>query len=319
MTVVDLTTTPVPAPTGLLDGLPRRVGLTLPELLHAAALAGGASLPFDVATPPTPTGDPGGDRLGARLGGRPAGRRESATPEPAYDAVLAGLPDPAESLTRRGLLAGEAVEPGLAGALGLLASPRLAVDLDVSVDGAALRSWHRQRGEAVALLSSADGLLFELAWCHTGQWPDELARVATVPDLADSGERSMPRPGGALLPFELADAAVEAVAAGRIDLLPTLLAQTGPVTDPEGRPENHEAAMAVLAALTERPRGRLRALATDVTRPDALPVATVSWLLREDRWLGLAAGDRSGWLRVAPTQPADLGRALAPALAAVTS
>lgn len=316
MTVVDLTTTPAPAPAGLLDGLPRRVGLTLPELRHAAALAGGAPLPFDEASPAGPESDRLGTRLGTRLGGGPG--RPSASPEPAYDTVLAGLPDPATSLARRGLLA-DGLDTGLAGALGLLATPRLAVDLDLAVDGIAVRSWHRQRGEAVALLSTADGLLFELVRCHTSQWADELTRVATVPDADPAGPGVRTARSGVLLPFELADAAAEAVAAGRADLLPTLIAQTGPMLDLDGEPRDDEHALAMLETLTGAPRGRLRALATDVSSPDALPVATVSWMLPRDRWMALSADERPGWLRMAPAGASDLAVALAPALAAVTS
>ena len=50
MATVDLTTPP-PPPTGLLDALPRRVSLTLPELRLAASLAGDAPLPFELAEP----------------------------------------------------------------------------------------------------------------------------------------------------------------------------------------------------------------------------------------------------------------------------
>lgn len=46
MPTVDLSTPP-PTPLGLLDRLPRRVTLTLPELRLLAELAGGAPLPFE--------------------------------------------------------------------------------------------------------------------------------------------------------------------------------------------------------------------------------------------------------------------------------
>ena len=53
MPTVDLATPP-PAPAGTLQGLPRRVALTLPELRLLAEKAGGAPLPFDVAESAAP-------------------------------------------------------------------------------------------------------------------------------------------------------------------------------------------------------------------------------------------------------------------------
>jgi len=50
MPMIDLGS-PSPAPVDLLDGLPRRVALTLPELRFVAERAGGAPLPFDVSAP----------------------------------------------------------------------------------------------------------------------------------------------------------------------------------------------------------------------------------------------------------------------------
>ncbi|MEZ5094476.1 hypothetical protein [Nocardioides sp.] len=318
MTVVDLTTTPAPEPAGLLDGLPRRVGLTLAELRHAARLAGGAPLPFDDAATAggvAPGGRPA-DRLADRLGEEATGAAG-----PAYDRIVAGLPDPASSLGRRGLAQGTALDAGLAGALGLLATPRLAVDLDLATPTGRVRSWHRQRGPAVATLSTADGVLFEVAWCHASQWTDELARVATVPELPTGPEEPDERARRTvLLPFELADAATEAQTAGRHDVLPALLDQAGPVTDVQGRALERAEALAALSGLAAATHGRLRALATDVTRTDALPVATVAWLLGDRGWLALEpASGATATLRLAPVRPVDLGGALAPALAAVTS
>lgn len=316
MTVVDLTTTPTPPPTDLLDGLPRRIGLTLAELQHAARLANHAPLPFAAPSPPRlgggSVGAGGSGRLGDRLGAA-GGDTESA-----YDGAVRALPDPEDSLIRRGLVTAGDLDAGLAGALGLLSAPRLAVDLDLAVGHDRLRSWHRQLGDAVAALSTADGLVFELAWCHTSQWAGELARVATVPDAEGA------TPGvldGLRVPFELADAAAEAVAAGRADLLPVLWEQLGPITDDAGDPLASADAQAALGALTGPCRGRLRVLATDVHRAGGLPVATVSWLLLRDGWHALEptpdAG--SGSLAVRPVEPSDLALTLAPALAAVTS
>ena len=79
MVSVDLGTPPAP-PASVLDGLPRRLPLTLPELRLAAERAGGAPLPFEMAAPTTTT--PLEDRLGQTRGG---------TEEAAYAAAIGAL------------------------------------------------------------------------------------------------------------------------------------------------------------------------------------------------------------------------------------
>ena len=71
MPTVDLATPP-PAPAGTLQGLPRRVALTLPELRLLAERAGGAPLPFDVAESASPGGNPLENRLGRSRAGSDA-------------------------------------------------------------------------------------------------------------------------------------------------------------------------------------------------------------------------------------------------------
>ena len=181
---------PRPTPHDLLDGLPRRVALTLPELRFAADRANGAPLPFDLragarrrrARRPARRQPRLGGAGGVRRGARPAAR-------------------PARSLSRRGLLVGGpddgVVDEGLLGALGLLATPDVAVDLDVAAGPVQAKSWHRQSGGAVAALSTQDGLVFELAWFPTWAWPAELARAPVVPEdlpLHDSVVPDLRRP-----------------------------------------------------------------------------------------------------------------------------
>src|SRR4051812_15517361 len=112
---------PRPGPRDLLDGLPRRAALTLPELTYVAAAAGGAPLPFDAAGPEDsaldPPGDRSGNRLGNRLGDRPNDRLEDRlggadAERAAYLRTLERLRDPADSLARRGLLVDETVDRG---------------------------------------------------------------------------------------------------------------------------------------------------------------------------------------------------------------
>ncbi len=140
MVTIDLGTPPAPA-ASMLDGLPRRLPLTLPELRLVAEEAGGAPLPFEPAAPTTT------HRLEDRLG-----QTRGTAEEAAYAAALDALHDPAAQLERRHLLVDGKLDPGLAGAVGLLATPDLAVDLDVVVEGVQVKAWHRQSDVGVATL-----------------------------------------------------------------------------------------------------------------------------------------------------------------------
>jgi hypothetical protein len=302
---------PRPGPRDLLDGLPRRVSLTLPELRYVAEAAGGAPLPFDLAADGPATE---GSALAGRLGD--AGAQDEST---AYADTLARLAPPEETLTRRGLLAAGEVDPGLVGAVGLLATPRFALDLDLVAGGVQARCWHRQAGEAAASLATADGLVFELAWFPTWAWADELGRVAVIPEDLPLAESRVP--GFVDLPHELADAGVEAVRSHRSDLLPVLAAQhRGRVTDETGEVLTDLEVGTVLTALAAEPQGRLRAMAADVSGAAATTVGVVAWTLVGDGWRALRPHTVDGRLHVEVRRviPEDLATDLAPVLAAVT-
>ena len=298
-------------PRDLLDGLPRRVSLTLPELRHVAGAAGGAPLPFDL----TERSDHRDSELAGRLGG--AATDEDAA---AYADALARLRDPVDTLTRRGLLAGGDVDRGLLGAVGLLATPRFALDVDVVAGGVQARCWHRQSGEAVASLATADGLVFELAWFPTWAWADELSRVAVIPEDLPLSESRVP--GLVDLPHELADAGVEAVRSHRSDLLPVLAGQhRGRVTDETGDLLTDLEVGTVLTALASEPQGRLRAMVADVSGASAAAaVGVVAWTLVGDGWRALRPHtvDERLHVEVRRVIPEDLATDLAPVLAAVT-
>lgn len=308
---------PQPSPQDLLDGLPRRVALTLPELRFVAARANDAPLPFDLHDPAAPGLD---DRLG---------RGRGAADRRAWSEALDRLHDPASSLSRRGLLVGDpedgAVDLGLLGAVGLLATPSVALDLDVSAGGVQVRSWHRQSGGAVAALSTHDALVFELAWFPTWAWAAELARVAVVPEDLPLHDSTVP--SRLTLPHELADAAVEAARTHRSDLVPVLVAQhPGAVTDGDGRVLGEAETVRALTGLATEARGRLRALVADVSGPETTTVGVVSWTLVADGWRALrgqrdvAADGTPGQLRLELQRviPEDLGAELAPVLAEVS-
>jgi hypothetical protein len=276
MATVDLTTPP-PSPSGLLDALPRRVGLTLPELRLAARLAGGAPLPFELDDEP----DTAGHALENRLG-----QSRASVEDEAYAAALDTLHDPAETLTRRGLLDGDTLDEGLAGALGLLATPTVAVDLDVVVEHVRARAWHREADGAVATLATVDGVVFELAWFPATAWAAELARAAVLP--SDQSLRGTTLPDVIDVPFELLDAAAEAVRSNRSDLLPVLAARhSGAAVDADGSPIRDVDLASMLSALSIDPRGRLRALGADVSSGETRLVGVVSWVLLADGWRAL--------------------------------
>jgi len=298
MATIDLCV-PRPTPEGLLEALPRRVTLTLPELQLLADLAGQAPLPFDVHEPAPAASIEG--RLGATRG---------TTEDHAYLSVVGALPDPARSLSRRGLLVDGVPAAGVIGAIGLLATPVAALDIDVAVESTHVKAWHRQSGDATASLATSDGIVFELAWFPTTSWPTELARVALLPD--DLPLRTSRVPQQLDLPFELADAAVEAVHDHRGDLLDVLAQQYAGDSGPEG---------SVLAAVAAEARGRLRVLVADVSGPTTSVVGVRAWVLLADGWRTLHSHHETGQARVSVTSVAatDLAADLAPVLAQISS
>jgi hypothetical protein len=300
---IDLTA-PLMAAVSTLDGLPRRVALTLPELQLVAARAGGAPLPFDVAEAAEAPSLEG--RLGAS---------RATTEDGAYRTALGSLNDPETSLARRGLLAGGVLDDGLAGAVGLLATPEYAVDVDVAVPGVQVKAWHRATGEAVATLATCDGLVFELAWFHPSVWPTELSRVGVLPE--DLPVRESKVPATLELPYELADAAVEAASAQRGDLLPVLVAQHSGAVVADGRALTDGEAVAVLQALSSEAQGRLRALVADLTVQPTTVVGVRSWVMLADGWRTLRPHGHGETAKVElrAVAPSELAADLAPVLA----
>jgi hypothetical protein len=308
MPTIDLTSVPpAAAPAGdgggALAAAPRRIGLTLAELQHAARLAGDAPLPFEVAAPST------ADAMQARLGQSPA-----TLDDEAFRAAVAALHDPVDALERRGLTVDGVLDAGVAGAIGLLASPRLALDIDVGMGGVQAKVWHRQSGSAVASLATVDGIVFELGWFGTDAWAAELARVAAVSEEVTLGASDVP--AYVDLPFELADAAAEASGSGRGDLLPVLVSRhSGAVRGADGRVDD-ASVVGVLGALAGEAQGRLRALVADVSGDRVDTVGVVSWSLLADGWRSLRPHHEDGVLRleVKAAGPEDLAALVAPVL-----
>ncbi|KRA38792.1 MULTISPECIES: hypothetical protein [unclassified Nocardioides] len=312
MPTIDLTRIPSrepapPAPVLLrnaLDAAPRRLGVTLPELQHAAHLAGDAPLPFDVAPPAA------ADAMQSRLGQSPA-----TTEDQSYRSVVEALHQPAESLARRGLVVDGVLDPGVAGAIGLLAAPRIALDADLRIGEVQAKVWHRQDGPAVASLSTVDGIVFELGWFGTDAWAAELARVAAPSEEVALTTSALP--SYVDLPLELADAAAEAVRVGRGDLVPVLTSRHSGATRGADGALPDDVVSRLLVALSGEAQGRLRALVADVSGEEVDTVGVVSWTLLADGWRALRPHHEDGVLRleIRAVEPADLAGVIAPVMA----
>lgn len=305
MVTIDLTTPPTP-PATFLDGLARRIALSLPELRVVAELAGGAPLPFDLQQDGPAAGSGG---LSGRLG-----QSRGSVEDSAYIDTLGSLHDPQDSLRRRGLLGDNGADPGLVGAVGLLATPRLALDIDVAAGATQVKAWHRQDAGAVASLSTCDGIVFELAWFPVEQWTTELARVTAVPE--DLPLSTSHVPGLLDVPYALADSIGEALRSGRADLVPVLISQGDGAVLADGDELGDADAAAALSAVHSESRGRLRILAAEVSERATTSVGVISWVLLKDGWHSLTPHhDDGARVAVARVDPDALATELAPVLA----
>ena len=309
MVTIDLTTPPAPA-ASFLDGVARRLAVTLPELRLLAAHAGNAPLPFDLHEP----ADAGGAGLSGRLGRSP-GTVEAT----AYADALASLHDAAETLRRRGLVTDDGPDPGVLGAVGLLATPSLALDIDVAADGTQVKAWHRHADGAVASLSTCDGIVFELAWFPVDRWTAELARVTAVPTDLSLTTSAVPRLLD--LPYAIVDSIGEALRSGRADLVPVLMSQAGGDVRADGDPMGQAQAATATTALHGESRGRLRILAAEVSEETTTSVGVVSWVMLKDGWHSITPRHDEDGARVAVARvdPDDLATELAPVLAQVST
>ncbi|GAA1944672.1 hypothetical protein [Nocardioides hwasunensis] len=309
MVTIDLTTPP-PPPASFLDAMARRLALTLPELRHVASLAGDAPLPFDVRTSDGAAPDAGS--LSGRLG-----QSRGSAEDSAYSQALGTLHDPQDSLQRRGLITDGVADPGVVGAVGLLATPDLALDIDVAAGAIQVKAWHRQAGDAVASLSTCDGIVFELAWFPVDQWTTELARVTEVPEDLPITTSQVPSPLD--VPYALADSIGEALRSGRSDLVPVLAGQADGAVHVDGAELGDAEAAGAISAIHTESRGRLRILAAEVADRATTSVGVVSWVLLKDGWHSLTPRhDDVARVTVTRVDPDDLATELAPVLAQVT-
>jgi hypothetical protein len=272
-----------------------RVVLPLAELVVAARLAGDVPLPF---RPPRAPG-----RMSVRLAGtRPhlAQERVAAELARADDAGPAGA---LASLSARGLLAGDALDPRLVAVLhGLAAAPVLAV-LDVTVAGEAgeqrVRAWWAAGGGALSGLVLRHPAHAELAQGPASAWTGELVGLVPTPPGDPTG------PDRVVLPSEALLGALSAQRRGRPDLVAAVAADHGV---PEAVPLLHD--------LGTGCRGRLRLLVVRRPSRPEVPAAVTVWVLLADGWRSLrpVPGAR---VEVRRRRPVDLGLASYPWVRAV--
>ena len=291
----------------------RRLALTLPELRLVAELAGGAPLPFDLPSGADEAVDAGS--LSGRLG-----QSRGSVEDSAYTDALGTLHDPEDTLRRRGLVTDAGADPGVVGAVGLLATPRLALDIDVAAGATQVKAWHRQAGGAVASLSTCDGIVFELAWFPVRP-VDHRARPGhgRPRRTCRSAPRTCPPTSTSPTPSPTRSARRSAPAA------PTWCrcwsaSADGVVLADGDELGDAEAADAVSAVHTEG-RGRMRILAAEVSERATTSVGVVSWVLLRDGWHSLTPrhDDDGARVAVARVDPDDLATELAPVLAQVTA
>ncbi|MBC2932377.1 hypothetical protein [Nocardioides sp. zg-1228] len=310
MVTIDLTAPP-PPPTSFLDATARRLALTLPELRLVAELAGGAPLPFDLPD------DAAGPDVPGSLSGR-LGQSRGSVEDAAYTDAVRTLHDPDDTLRRRGLLGAGGADPGVLGAVGLLATPRLALDIDVAAGATQVKAWHRQSGGAVASLSTCDGIVFELAWFPVDQWTAELARVTAPPEELALGVSHVP--ARLDVPYALADSVGEALRSGRADLVPVLVGHSDGIVLADGEELGDAEAAAAVSAVHTESRGRMRILAAEVSDRATTSVGVVSWVLLRDGWHSLTPRhDDVARVAVVRVDPDDLATELAPVLAQVVT
>ena len=122
------------------------------------------------------------------------------------------------------------------------------------------------------------------------------------------------------LPYELLDAAGEALRSGRADLLPALVAAHPVPTGTALDGADDATIVRFLGSVLGDARGRLRALAADVAAEGAPVVGVVSWVLLADGWRALRAHESGGrrLVEIRAVRPDDLPQQLAPVLAEVT-
>ena len=292
--------------------MPRRLALTLPELRLVAELAGGAPLPSTcVRAPPVPDARSLAGRLGESRGSR---RGLRVHRRPRHAARPGGHPAPARPGDRR-----RAPTPAWSAPSACSPRPGLALDIDVAAGGTQVKAWHRQAGDAVASLSTCDGIVFELAWFPVDQWTTELARVGGP--RGPAGRRASHVPAHSTSPSPSPTRSARRCAPAAPTWSRCWWARpTATVLAPTARAAGRAESTPCSRASHTEGRGRLRVLAAEVSG-DETTVGRRRLVGAARRRLALPHAPQTTTApacAVARVDPADLATELAPVLAQVT-
>ena len=299
MVTIDLTTPPAP-PASFLDGMARRLALTLPELRLVADLAGGAPLPFDLQ--PTEGATAGAGSLSGRLGAS-----RGSTEDSAYTDALGTLHDPDDTLRRRGPGHRRGRRPR---------PPRRGRPAGHAPAGARpRRRGRRHPGEGLAPPVRRRGR--EPVHLRRHRLRDRVVPGRPVDRRAGPRHRGPRGPAAdrlrtcpALLdvPYALADAVGEAIRSGRSDLVPVLMSQA----EGDG-PRRRRGPRRGRGQRGRCPPSTPRAAAGCASSPPRSPRArrprsgVVSWVLLDDGWHSLTPRhDDGARVSVARVEPDDL-------------
>ena len=297
MVTIDLTTPPPPA-----RQLPRRAappgGAHAPRAAAVAELAGGAPLPFDLAEaagPACPRGPP-----------RPVPRHRRGHGVRRRAGLAAR---PGDSLRRRGLLTDAGIDAGLAGAIGLLATPH-----------ARARPRRGRRRHARSRPGTGRPATRSPRWppstASSSSWrgspptsgPASSPGSPSIPEDVDLSESAVP--AHVDLPFELVDATGEALRAGRSDLVPVLMSQHGEgIVDGDAEPARRHGRRHRRGRRPHRGPRPPAGAGRQVSDAATTVVGVVSWVLLADGWHALRphhGGRRPTASSVRRVDPADL-------------
>ena len=287
---IDLSTPP-PAPDGMLDALPRRAALTLPELRLVAEAAGGAPLPFDVA-------EPGGGSESGALEDR-LGQSRGTVEDQAYlrGARLPARPDASLGASRPARRRSGRRGPARRRRAARHPAPRA-------------RRRHRRRPRAGQGLAPAcrrggrDAVHGRRHRVRAGVVPDGLVARRAGPGRGDPGgphPAASPRcPPRRTSPTSWPTRRPRRCAARATTWSPCSPPATPARSTTPTAPRSTEVETGrLLAALAAEARGRLRVLAADVSGEETSVVGVVSWVLLADGWRALTP-HRAGGARGSP-------------------
>ena len=291
--------------------VPRRVTLSLAELIAAARLAGDVPLPIKLDLAAT-------DRLASRLTADDSLEARVEVQAAIQRADDEGPGGAVAALSGRDLVIDGALIPEVTAALQVLAGGALALQLDVVALRRAgtvpVRSWFGVQDRFVSQLSTAGGRDYELSWYDATLWVSQLERAATVEPWGTE-PATVELPSLVVLATELLLGSGKAIREHRPELVAPMVADAPAIRWGDRgsmRAADPDEALAILHTLEVACRGRLRLRSWNRTRPEAPGV--LSWLLFDEGWRELRPGPQAT-TRLRRRAARDLGIVTAPLVA----